>query len=66
MNRYSAQMNELFTEVYNQLPLCHCINNKILASVPSCLSMFHDSVQYMLYVQLCVISEIFAIVIATS
>jgi len=32
-DRYSAQMTELFTEVYNQLPLCHCINNKILVSI---------------------------------
>jgi hypothetical protein len=30
--RYSTQMVELFTEVYNQLPLCHCINNKVLVS----------------------------------
>jgi len=27
-------MTELFTEVYNQLPLCHCINDKILVSIP--------------------------------
>jgi len=27
-------MAELFTEVYNQLPLCHCINNQILVSIP--------------------------------
>jgi len=26
-------MTELFTEVYNQLPLSHCINNKILVSI---------------------------------
>ncbi|XP_035689914.1 LOW QUALITY PROTEIN: serine/threonine-protein phosphatase 5-like [Branchiostoma floridae] len=28
--KYSAQMAELFTEVYNLLPLTHCINSKIL------------------------------------
>lgn len=36
VDRYSAQMTELFTEVYNHLPLCHCINNKILVSAHSC------------------------------
>jgi len=29
-SKYSAQMAELFTEVYNWLPLCHLINGKIL------------------------------------
>ncbi|XP_020284073.1 serine/threonine-protein phosphatase 5 [Pseudomyrmex gracilis] len=28
--KYSAQMAELFTEVYNWLPLAHCLNNKVL------------------------------------
>jgi hypothetical protein len=28
--RFSAQMAGLFTEVFNWLPLAHCINNKIL------------------------------------
>jgi serine/threonine-protein phosphatase 5 len=28
--KYSAVMCELFTEVYNWLPLCHCINSKVL------------------------------------
>ncbi|XP_064083715.1 serine/threonine-protein phosphatase 5-like isoform X2 [Macrobrachium nipponense] len=28
--KYTAQMAELFTEVYNWLPLCHCLNNKVL------------------------------------
>ena len=28
--RYSAQLCELFTEVFNWLPLSHCINKKIL------------------------------------
>lgn len=31
-SKYSAQMAELFTEVYNWLPLCHLINGKILVS----------------------------------
>nr|CAG4647785.1 EOG090X03S1 [Moina brachiata]SVE92928.1 EOG090X03S1 [Moina brachiata] len=30
-SKYSAQMAELFTEVYNWLPLCHCLNNRVLA-----------------------------------
>ena len=29
-SKYSANMVDLFTEVYNWLPLCHCINERIL------------------------------------
>lgn len=28
--KYTSQMAELFTEVYNWLPLCHCLNKRIL------------------------------------
>ncbi|KDR10586.1 serine/threonine-protein phosphatase 5 isoform X2 [Zootermopsis nevadensis] len=28
--KYTAQMSELFTEVYNWLPLAHCLNGKVL------------------------------------
>ncbi|KAK2712350.1 hypothetical protein QYM36_011140 [Artemia franciscana] len=28
--KYNAQMAELFTEVYNWLPLCHCLNGRVL------------------------------------
>lgn len=28
--KYSANMCDLFTEVYNWLPLCHCLNNRVL------------------------------------
>jgi serine/threonine-protein phosphatase 5 len=28
--KYSQTMSEMFTRVYNWLPLCHCINGKIL------------------------------------
>jgi len=28
-SKYSANMVDLFTEVYNWLPLCHCINDRI-------------------------------------
>lgn len=28
--KYSTQMAELFTEVYNWLPLAHCLNNRVL------------------------------------
>ncbi|XP_042884048.1 serine/threonine-protein phosphatase 5-like [Penaeus japonicus] len=28
--KYTAQMAELFTEVYNWLPLCHCLNSRVL------------------------------------
>ncbi|XP_050294825.1 serine/threonine-protein phosphatase 5 [Anthonomus grandis grandis] len=29
-SKYSAQMAELFTEVYNWLPLAHCLNKRVL------------------------------------
>lgn len=29
-SKYTEQMAELFTEVYNWLPLAHCLNNKVL------------------------------------
>lgn len=28
--KYTSQMSELFTEVYNWLPLAHCINKRVL------------------------------------
>lgn len=31
--KYTDQMAELFTEVYNWLPLAHCINKRILVSM---------------------------------
>ena len=31
--KYSANMCELFTEVYNWLPLCHLLNHKVERSV---------------------------------
>lgn len=31
--KYTAQMFQLFTEVFNYLPLSHCINNKVLVSL---------------------------------
>lgn len=31
--KYSQEMAELFTEVYNWLPLAHCINGKVLVSL---------------------------------
>ena len=27
--KYSSIMCDLFTEVYNWLPLCHCLNGKV-------------------------------------
>nr|CAD7590719.1 unnamed protein product [Timema genevievae] len=29
-SKYTAQMSELFTEVYNWLPLAHCLNSRVL------------------------------------
>lgn len=31
--KYNAQMAELFTEVYNWLPLAHCLNKRVLVSI---------------------------------
>jgi serine/threonine-protein phosphatase 5 len=31
--KYTAQMSELFTEVYNWLPLAHCLNSRVLVSM---------------------------------
>jgi len=28
--KYTEQMSHLFTEVYNWLPLCHCLNQRVL------------------------------------
>ena len=28
--KYTSNMVDLFTEVYNWLPLCHCINDRVL------------------------------------
>lgn len=33
--KYTAQMADLFTEVYNWLPLAHCLNKRVLVSFPS-------------------------------
>ena len=30
--KYTVQMFQLFTEVFNYLPLAHCINNKVLVN----------------------------------
>lgn len=37
--KYSTQMAELFTEVYNWLPLAHCLNNKVLVSLLDLFSL---------------------------
>ena len=29
-SKYNNEMIDLFTEVYNRLPLCHCLNRKVL------------------------------------
>lgn len=31
-SKYTAQMADLFTEVYNWLPLAHCLNSRVLVS----------------------------------
>lgn len=42
--KYSTQMAELFTEVYNWLPLAHCLNNKVLVSM-----LYYQSCNLYLY-----------------
>jgi serine/threonine-protein phosphatase 5 len=37
--KYTTQMFQLFTEVFNYLPLSHCINNKVLVSLEFYSSM---------------------------
>ena len=32
-SKYSGLMAELFTEVFNLLPLCHCLNSRVLVSL---------------------------------
>ena len=32
-SKYSLQMFHLFTEIFNYLPLSHCINEKILGNL---------------------------------
>jgi Calcineurin-like phosphoesterase. len=47
-SKYTAQMSELFTEVYNWLPLAHCLNGRVLVSMVGCTDFLvclfaHDS-----------------------
>lgn len=39
--KYTSQMAELFTEVYNWLPLTHCLNKKVLVS---CLNFIFSNI----------------------
>lgn len=32
-SKYNTQMMELFSEVFNHLPLSYCINKKVLVSI---------------------------------
>ena len=32
-SKYSSKMVDLYTEIFNWLPLCHCIENRILVSL---------------------------------
>lgn len=46
LGTYTAQMAGLFTEVFNWLPLAHCINSKILVSCVWSLTkiiVYHNS-----------------------
>ena len=46
---YNAQMANLFTEIYNWLPLCHLINRRVLVS----LFMFLHVLLYLLFLLEC-------------
>lgn len=35
--KYTQQMFQVFTELFNHLPLAHCINNKVLVCI-NCLN----------------------------
>lgn len=30
MAKYNSRMSDMFTQVYNWLPLCHCLNKRVL------------------------------------
>ncbi len=44
--KYSSNMVELFTEVYNWLPLAHCINKKVLVMHGGLFSKVRDTCTY--------------------
>ena len=44
-SKYTSQMADLFTEVYNQLPLAHCINKQILVSISNFNNYTHTLIQ---------------------
>ena len=44
-SKYTSQMADLFTEVYNHLPLAHCINKQIMVSI------LHPSQKYDNYIR---------------
>lgn len=46
--KYTSQMADLFTEVYNWLPLAHCINNKVFVST-SILEYITSSCLYCIF-----------------
>lgn len=41
--KYTAQMADLFTEVYNWLPLAHCINKRVLVRTLILILIFEKS-----------------------
>lgn len=48
-SKYTAQMADLFTEVYNWLPLAHCLNKRVLVST-ICFFLIINSSTFLLLV----------------
>ena len=44
--KYSANMCDLFTEVYNWLPLCHLLNQKVFIFIFTMLFMVENSTNF--------------------
>ena len=58
--KYSANMVDIFTEVYNWLPLCHCINDRVLvmhgglfAKVNKMFKLVETGSKWLKFVQCC-------------
>ena len=50
--KYSANMCELFTEVYNWLPLCHLLNHKVEIITESVEKIWNKMIKnYIVYLE---------------
>lgn len=46
-SKYSSQMADFFTEIFNYLPLCHVINKKIFVSF---FDPFSENISIYIYI----------------